>query len=83
MTYDLRRLRLHGIIERDTGHQHLSRDPDGIRVPVFYTKLDHRLLNPCSPRISHPAPLELRRALSTIDRCIEDYVTNARLGAAA
>ena len=30
-----------------------------------------------------PAPIELRRALATIDRIIADYATNARLGTAA
>ena len=29
-----------------------------------------------------PAPIELRRAIATIDRVINDYVTNARVGAA-
>ena len=30
-----------------------------------------------------PAPLELRRALATIDRTIADYTENARLGRVA
>jgi hypothetical protein len=30
-----------------------------------------------------PAPIEVRRALATLDRAISDYVTNARLGIAA
>jgi hypothetical protein len=30
-----------------------------------------------------PAPIEVRRALATLDRAVSDYVTNARLGAAA
>jgi hypothetical protein len=30
-----------------------------------------------------PAPIELRRALGTIDRVIRDYADTARLGAAA
>ena len=64
MTYDLRRLRLHGIIEREPGTNTYHLTHDGIRVAVFYTKLDHRLLNPLLAADSPPAPIELRRALS-------------------
>ena len=46
MSYDLRRLRLHGLIERNARHQLLHRHPEGIRVAVFYTKLQGRLLRP-------------------------------------
>jgi hypothetical protein len=30
-----------------------------------------------------PAPIQVRRALATLDRAVNDYVTNARLGTAA
>jgi hypothetical protein len=42
-----------------------------------------RLLQPLLEADKPPAPLELRRALTTIERVLGDYVTNARLGAAA
>jgi hypothetical protein len=83
MTYDLRRLRLHGLIERIPRTNTYVATPDGIRVAVFYTKLQRRLLAPLLTPDRPPAPLELRRALTTIDHAIEDYVTNARLGHAA
>ena len=83
MTYDLRRLRLHGLIERMPHTNTYVATPDGIRVAVFYTKLQHRLLAPLLVADHPPAPLELRRALTTIDHAVEDYVTNARLGHAA
>ena len=57
--------------------------PDGIRVAVFFTKLQRRLLEPLLAADCPPAPLELRNALATIDRTIKEYVTNARLGPAA
>ena len=80
MTYDLRRLRLHGIIER-VPHTHTYRlTPEGIRVAVFYTKVHRRLLGPLLEADHPPAPPNLRRALATIDRNISDYITNARLG---
>jgi len=83
MTYDLRRLRLHGLIER-VPHTHTYRlTPEGTRVAVFYTKLHDRLLAPLLEADRPPAPTDVRRTLTTIDRAITDYITNARLGAAA
>jgi hypothetical protein len=46
MTYDLRRLRLHGLIERVPRTNTYRLTPEGQRVAVFYTKLDRRLLHP-------------------------------------
>jgi hypothetical protein len=84
MTYDLRRLRLHGLIERVPKTNTYVLTPEGLRVAVFYTKLHARLLRPLVAAADQPpAPLELRRALATIDRIIADYVDNARLGSAA
>ena len=83
MSYDLRRLRLHGLIERHARTNTYTLTPDGQRVAVFYTKLQARLLRPLLAADQVPAPLELRRALATISRITDDYITNARLGAAA
>jgi hypothetical protein len=83
MTYDLRRLRLHGLIERIPHTNTYTATPEGIRVSVFFTKLDRRLLHPLLAVDRPPGPVEVRRALATIDRSVADYVTNARLGAAA
>ena len=46
MSYDLRRLRLHGLIERIPHTNTYVLTPDGIRVAVFYTKVHDRLLRP-------------------------------------
>lgn len=46
MTYDLRRLRLKGLIARVPHTNTYALTPDGIRATIFYTKLDHRLLHP-------------------------------------
>ena len=83
MTYDLRRLRLHGLIARVPHTNTYVVTPEGLRVAVFYTKLQERLLRPLLGADQPPAPIELRRALSTIDSAIADYVTSARLGRAA
>jgi hypothetical protein len=83
MTYDLRRLRLHGLIERIPRTNICRLTAEGLRVAVFYTKLQRRLLGPLLEADKPPAPIEIRRALATIDKTITDYVINARLGTAA
>lgn len=83
MSYDLRRLRLHGLIQRIPRTNTYSFTPDGIRVAVFYCKVHDRILKPLLAADLPPAPPELTRALRTIDKNIHDYVTSARLGAAA
>jgi len=83
MSYDLRRLRLHRLIERIPHTNTYQLTPDGQRVAAFFTKLDRRLLHPLLDADQPPADPELRRALITLDHAVHDYVTNARLGAAA
>jgi hypothetical protein len=90
MTCDLRQLRLHGFIERIPHTNTYVLTSDGARVALFYAKVHGRLLRPLSAAADqqpaadqHPAPVELRRALTTIDRVIADYADNAQLGAAA
>jgi predicted MarR family transcription regulator len=84
MSYDLRRMRLHGLIERIPGTNTYRTTPEGIRVAVFYTKIRDRLLGPLL-NAAHlpPAPPELRLAFQQIDRTLNDYITGARLGTAA
>ena len=84
LSYHLRRLRLHGLIERIPHTNTYTLTPDGIRVAVFYPKVHHRVLRPLLVASDQPpAPIELRRAIGTIDRIINDYATNARLAVAA
>src|SRR5580658_4116548 len=79
MTYDLRRLRLTGIITRIEHTNRYVLTPDGTRVAIFYTKLHNRLLRPLLAADQPQAPIELRAALRTIDHHIDDYITRARL----
>ena len=63
MTYDLRRLRLHGLIERIPHTNTYTLTPGGTRVAVFYPKIHNRVLRPLiSTPDQPPAPIELRRA---------------------
>ncbi len=83
MTYDLRRLRLHGLIERLPHTNTYVTTPDGLRAAIFYTKVHDRVLGPLLSPDRPPAPQELRRAITTIDRVVADYVASARLKPAA
>jgi hypothetical protein len=83
MTYDLRRLRLKGLIRRLEGTNTYVLTPEGARVAVFYTKLHDRLLGPLLAADQPPASVDLRRALKVIDTSVVDYVARARIKPAA
>lgn len=83
MTYDLRRLRLNGLIRRLPGSNRYTLTQDGIRIAVFYTKVYNRLLVPLTSADQPQAPPELRAALATITRHVDDYASHARLPRAA
>ncbi len=92
MSYDQRRLRLHGLIARRPGTNSYTLTPEGIRVAVFYTKLHARLLQrlleggrqtTCTHRAS-PCPWHhraraprLRHERASWSRCLK-LVTRSR-----
>jgi len=78
-TYDLRRLRLAGLITRIEHTNRYTLTPDGIKTAVIYTKLHNRLLRPLLAADQPQAPAELRAAFRTIDQHIGNYLTQARL----
>jgi hypothetical protein len=83
MTYDLRRLRLNGLIRRLPRTNRYTLTEDGIRIAVFYTKVYNRLLVPLTAANQPQAPPELRTALAAITRHLDDYANRARLPSAA
>ena len=82
MSYDLRRLRLHGLIQRIPRKNTYTLTPDGIRVAVFYTKLRNRLLLLLLEADRPPAKAEIRQALRTLEHAVADYIQTARLAPA-
>ncbi|WP_220040802.1 hypothetical protein [Streptomyces sp. NTH33] len=83
MTYDLRRLRLAGLICRLPHSNRYQLTSDGIRIAVFYTKIYNRLLTPLTAADQPQAPPELRQALRTFDRHVDSYIDRARLSSSA
>jgi len=84
MTYDLRRLRLHGLIER-IPRTHRYRVTDfGIRAAIFLPRAHHRLLRAGLSAIQQrppPVPIPLRDAIAKVDRAIEEVWMTGRLAA--
>jgi hypothetical protein len=81
MSYDLRRLRLKGLITRLPHTNTYVLTPEGQRVAIFYTKLHNRLLRPLTAAHDPPAPLALRQALRVITHHVDNYVREARMAA--
>ena len=80
-SYDLRRLRLKGLITRIPHTNTYTLTPEGQRVTIFYTKVHNRLLRPLLAAHDPPAPLPLRRALRVINHHVNDYIREARMTA--
>ena len=83
MTYDLRRLRLNGLIRRLPHTNRYVLTSDGVRIAVFYTKIYNRLLIPLTAADQAQAPPDLRAALAAITRHVDDYANRAGLPRAA
>jgi hypothetical protein len=82
MTYDLRRLRLHGLIDRVHGHRY-QLTPDGQRFALFYAKLADRVFPPLFAAPQPNSPPKLQRALAAINECVNDALHQAGLRRAA
>ena len=79
MSYDLRRLRLKGLIERIPRSNAYRITDDGLRFAVFYTKVHDRLLTPLLAADQPPAPPEVHQALAVLTRHTDRSIALARL----
>src|SRR5215212_9244166 len=82
MTYDLRRLRLHGIIERiQRSHRYRLTD-DGLRIALFFSRTYARLLRPRLAEImpqAPPAATRIRTAFDRLQSAIDECCQEQRL----
>src|SRR5258708_25264200 len=84
ITYDLRRLRVHGLIERIPHSFRYQVTTGGIRQALFLTRLTQRLLIPGLAGLTDPSPpipSRLRAAPRAYDAAIADLTRQARLAA--
>ena len=82
MTYDLRRLRLHGLIRRIPRTHRYEVTEQGFRYALFFTRVHDRLLRPgvlaLYPNVSQPRPA-LRAAFATVDAEIDSFIHEENL----
>ena len=78
MTYELRRLRLHGLIARIPGSHRYQVTDHGLRIAVYLTRVHNRLVRPGLSQILDDAavPRPLRRQLNRLTSTIGDIARN-------
>ena len=84
ITYDLRRLRIHGLIQRIPRSFRYQVTTTGIRQALFLTRLTQRLLIPGLADLTStapPLPSRLRAAARAYDAAIDDLTQHAGLAA--
>ena len=82
LTYELRRLRLHGLIERIPRSHRYRVTALGLRTALFFTRSYARLLRPGFAELLAPPPTTpstLRRAFQRLERQLDQRVARARL----
>jgi hypothetical protein len=82
MTYDLRRLRLHGLIVRLPRTHRYQLTPDGRRAALFFTRTYARLFRSGLAQIippDAPANSKLRTAFDQLDRAIDTFCLTNKL----
>ena len=81
MTYQLRRLRLHGLIERQPGTHRYRVTDAGLRVSLFFTRSYARVVRPSLGEIiPDPLPQEtqLQQAFAKVDQVFGRYQAEAK-----
>lgn len=84
MTYQLRRLRLHGLIQRIDGTHSYRLTQEGIRVAFFFNRTYCRILRPGMAFIMPNAPdldSTMKRRFHQLDAAIEQWVDRPNLAA--
>jgi len=84
MTYHLRRLRLHGLIERMPGTHRYRVTDSGWRTALFCTRCYNRILRPGLAQILSPEAADeatLRRCCDQLDAAIDQWIEKKKVPA--
>jgi hypothetical protein len=84
LTYQLRRLRLHGLIERTPGSFRYRVTALGFRIALFFTRTDNRILRPGLAAALPPLraiATPLKRAFDALDAQIDTMINQANMAA--
>jgi hypothetical protein len=79
MSYDLRRLKLKGLIVRVPHTNTYRITGDGLRLAVIYTKIGNRLLRPLLALGGPGTPPDIRQALRVLETHTQEVIHHARL----
>jgi hypothetical protein len=80
MTYDLRRLRLHGLIERAPRSHRYRITPTGAQVAMFYARLYTRALRPASS-LQPSGSTRAQHAFDRLDAALAAFLQEVKLAA--
>jgi hypothetical protein len=82
-TYDLRRLRVHGLIQRIPHSNRYLPTEDGLRAALVLTQTHNRILTPALASATDPSANfpRLHRALDNVQTAIDDYAKREGLAA--
>jgi hypothetical protein len=84
VSYDLRRLRAHGLIDRIPGSHRYQTSDRGLHHAMLLTHIDTRLLQPGLAQLTDPdppAPTPLRSAARSYQRALDDFTKEAGFAA--
>ena len=84
MTYQLRRLRLHGLIARRPNTHRYEVTDHGLRIALFFTRSYARILRPGLTLLNVddlPDDPPLRRAFAQLERAMDDFVAQVPMAA--
>ena len=80
MSYELRRLRLHGLIHRlPTTHRYQLTD-EGLRTALFYTRLYSRLLRPAMAPTAPTGDPASQKAFASAQAAIYNWCDDVHIG---
>ena len=82
ITYQLRRLPLHGLIVRQPGTHRYAVTDQGLRIALFFTRSYARLLRPGLSELGSPElpqDTALCRAFAQLERAMDQHVAQAKL----
>jgi hypothetical protein len=80
-TYDLRRLREHGLIQRIPHTHRYQVTPAGLRHAMFLTRVHDRILRAGLAELTGPSPAPLRKAATLYQAAIDDLTQRAGIAA--
>jgi hypothetical protein len=84
MSYELRRLRLHGLIERLPKTHRYRLTDEGLRTALFYTRVYSRILRPAMAPLISAAPARSPRALRQLfaaEAAVNSWCNQAQIAA--